>query len=340
MGLRSYLLKRVIIAIALFIAVIIFNFFLFRIPVFVFGIDPATLYIQPGMDRHAIEQIRRLYQLPPADATWLDWFHHFVAYMQNMFTLQFGISFSTGNPVVEDIMERLPNTLLLMGTAMIFAVILGVVTGIIAASRHGGAMDTGLITFSLTMYSFPVFWLGMVFMLVFSVLPQLYLGFPLFPLGHTTSAPGTVPNDPFSYSIDVAWHLVLPAMTLTLAFFGGYMLLMRNTLVDVLTEDYILTARAKGLEERTVLYKHGVRNAFLPLISLIAINFAFIISGAVLTETVFIWFGMGRLLWGSLSANDWPTAQGIFFMIAITVIAANIIADILYGVLDPRIKYG
>jgi peptide/nickel transport system permease protein len=115
---------------------------------------------------------------------------------------------------------------------------------------------------------------------------------------------------------------------------------MRNTLVDVLTEDYILTARAKGLEERTVLYKHGVRNAFLPLISLIAINFAFIISGAVLTETVFIWFGMGRLLWGSLSANDWPTAQGIFFMIAVTVIAANIIADILYGVLDPRIKYG
>jgi peptide/nickel transport system permease protein len=340
MGLRNYLIKRIIVAIVLFIAVIIFNFFLFRIPVFVFGIDPATLYIQPGMDRHAIEQVRRLYQLPPADATWYDWFLHFIAYIQNMFTLQFGISFATGQPVVEEIMERLPNTLLLMGSSTIFAVILGVVTGILAASRHGGALDTGLITMSLTMYSFPVFWLGMLFLLIFSVLPQLYLGFPFFPLGHTTSPPGSIPNDPISYALDVSWHLVLPCLTLTLAFFGGYMLLMRNTLVDVLTEDYILTARAKGLEERTVLYKHGVRNAFLPLISLIAINFAFIISGAVLTETVFIWFGMGRLLYSSLTANDWPTSQGIFFMIAITVIAANIIADILYGVLDPRIKYG
>ncbi|MFX1564415.1 MAG: ABC transporter permease [Promethearchaeota archaeon] len=340
MGLRSYLIKRIIIAIVLFIAVIIFNFFLFRLPVFIFGIDPAYLYITPGMDPRAIEGIRRLYQLPPANATWYDWFLHFVSYMRNMFTLQFGISFSSGRPVAADIMERLPNTLLLMGTSTLFAVILGVVIGIIAASRHGGALDTGLITFSLTMYSLPVFWLGMSFLLAFSVLPQIYLGFPLFPLGHTTSPPGSIPNDPISYSLDVAWHLVLPALTLTLAFFGGYMLLMRNTLVDVLTEDYILTARAKGLEERTVLYKHGVRNAFLPLISLIAINFAFIISGAILTETVFIWLGMGRLLYASLTANDWPVAQGIFFMIAATVIIANIIADILYGVLDPRIKYG
>jgi peptide/nickel transport system permease protein len=340
MGLRTYLVKRIIIAIILFIAIVVFNFFLFRLPVFIFGIDPAILYIQPGMDLRAIERIRSLYQLPPANATWYDWFLHFLAYMRNMFTLQFGQSFSSGNPVAQDIMERLPNTLLLMGTSTILAVILGVVTGIIAASRHGGATDTGLITVSLTLYSVPVFWLGMLFLLVFSVLPMLYLGFPIFPLGHTTSPPGQVPNDPISYSLDVAWHLVLPALTLTLAFFGGYMLLMRNTLVDVLTEDYILTARAKGLEERTVLYKHGVRNAFLPLISLIAINFAFIISGAILTETVFIWLGMGRLLYGALTSNDWPVAQGIFFMIAATVIAANIIADILYGVLDPRIKYG
>ena len=340
MGLRNYLVKRVIIAIVLFIAVIIFNFFLFRIPVFVLGVDPASLYINPGMDIDAIENIRRLYQLPPENATWYDWWLHFVRYMQNMLTGQFGQSFMSFRPVVMDIQERLPNTLLLMGTSMIFAVLLGVVTGIIAASRHGGALDTGLITFSLTMYSLPVFWMGMVFLLLFSVVPQMFFGIRLFPMGHTISPPGTVPSDPISYALDVAWHLVLPTLTLTLGFFGGYMLLMRNTLVDVLTEDYILTARAKGLEERTVMYKHAVRNAFLPIISLVAINFAFIISGAVLTETVFVWYGMGRLLYYSLISNDWPVAQAIFFMIAATVIIANILADILYGIIDPRIRYG
>jgi peptide/nickel transport system permease protein len=340
MGLRNYLVKRVIVAVALFIAVLVFNFFLFRIPVFVLGIDPASLYITPGMELDSIERIRALYQLPPANATWFDWFRHFIRYMQNMLTGEFGQSFMSFRPVVMDIQERLPNTLLLMGTSMIFAVLLGVVTGIIAASRHGGALDTGLITFSLTMYSLPVFWMGMVFLLLFSVIPQMFYGIQLFPMGHTISAPGTVPNDPISYALDVGWHLVLPTLTLTLGFFGGYMLLMRNTLVDVLTEDYILTARAKGLDERTVMYKHAVRNAFLPIISLIAINFAFIISGAVLTETVFVWYGMGRLLYYSLISNDWPVAQAIFFMIAAAVIIANILADVLYGVLDPRIKYG
>lgn len=340
MGLRRYLIKRVIIAIILFIAVLVFNFFIFRLPVFVLGMDPADLYITPQMDIEDIERIRILYNLPPENATWYDWWLHFVSYMQAMLTGQFGQSFSSFKPVVIEIMERLPNTLLLMGTSMIFAVLLGIVTGILAASRHGGALDTGLITVSLTLYSFPVFWMGMVFLLTFAILPQMLWGITIFPLGHTQSAPGTIPNDPISFAMDVAWHLVLPCLVLTLGFFGGYMLLMRNTLVDVLTEDYILTARAKGLDERTVLYKHGVRNAFLPLISVVAINFAFIISGAVLTETVFAWHGIGRLLYRSLISNDWPVAQAIFWMIAITVIIANILADLLYGVLDPRVRYG
>lgn len=340
MGLRQYLVKRIIIAIILFLSVLVFNFFIFRLPVFVLGMDPASLYITPQMDVDDIARIRQLYQLPPENATWYDWWLHFLSYMQNMLTGNFGQSFVTFRPVVMEIMERLPNTLLLMGTSMIFAVLLGIVTGIIAASRHGGVLDTSLITVSLTLYSLPVFWMGMIFLLVFAILPQMLWGISLFPLGHTVSAPGTVPNDPISYALDVAWHLFLPTLVLTLGFFGGYMLLMRNTLVDVLTEDYILTARAKGLEERTVLYKHGVRNAFLPLISIVAINFAFIISGAVLTETVFAWHGIGRLLYRSLISNDWPVAQAIFWMIAFTVIIANILADLLYGVLDPRVRYG
>ena len=254
MGLRGYLVKRIIIAIILFIAVLIFNFFIFRLPVFVLGMDPAALYITPDMEPQDIERLRVIYQLPPQNATWYDWWLHFVAYMQNMLTGNFGQSFMSFRPVMTEIMERLPNTLLLMGTSMIFAVLLGIVTGILAASRHGGVLDTSLITVSLTLYSLPVFWMGMLFLLSFAILPRMLWGITLFPDGRTVSIPGSVPNNPISYALDVAWHLFLPCLVLTLGFFGGYMLLMRNTLVDVLTEDYILTARAKGLEERTVLY--------------------------------------------------------------------------------------
>ncbi|MFX1282777.1 MAG: ABC transporter permease [Promethearchaeota archaeon] len=332
MSLRTYLLKRSIIAVVLFITTLVLNFFLFRLPIFVLGMDPMSLYINPNMDPRSIEKVRRQYGIPERNAGFEEWFNHFLLYMQNMVTLQFGQSFETLGPVVDEVMERLPNTLILMGASTIIAVVLGIVSGIFIASRHGGKIDTAFITVGLSLYSFPVFWIGMILILFFAY----YI--PIFPLGHTVSFP--VPSNPILLIFDLAWHLALPVATLTLAFFGGYMLLMRNTLVEVLTEDYILTARAKGLEERTVLFKHGVRNAFLPLITVIAIQFAFIVSGAVLTETVFAFNGMGRLLFSSLLSYDWPVTQAIFWLIAVCVIIANVLADILYGVLDPRIQYG
>jgi peptide/nickel transport system permease protein len=137
----------------------------------------------------------------------------------------------------------------------------------------------------------------------------------------------------------VAWHLVLPSLTLALVSYGGYMLVMRNTLIDVLTEDYIVTARAKGVDERTVLYKHALRNAILPLVTMIALTFGFLITGATLTETVFNWYGIGRLIFESVIAQNYPVLQAIFYIMALTVIIANFIADILYGFLDPRVRY-
>ncbi|MHA1944621.1 MAG: ABC transporter permease [Candidatus Hodarchaeales archaeon] len=334
MSLRSYLFKRVTIAVVLFFAVLVFNFFIFRLPIFVLGRDPMTLYTDPQMETEVIERLRVIYGIPERGAGFWPWLDHFIKYMQNMLTLNFGQSFTSFRPVTAEITERLPNTLLLMGTSTILAIIIGVVAGIWAASRHGGKLDTGLITVGLSLYSFPVFWLGMMFLLFFSYM------LPIFPLGHTMSSPEIVRNmNLLERFFDLIWHLTLPVVTLTLAFFGGYMLLMRNTLVDVLNEDYILTAKAKGLPERTVLYKHAVRNAFLPLVTVIAISFAYIVSGAILTETVFSWFGMGRLLFTSLIENDWPVSQALFWLISITVIVANIFADLLYGILDPRIKY-
>jgi peptide/nickel transport system permease protein len=332
MALRRYLLKRAIISVILFFTVLVFNFFLFRLPVFILGIDPAYLYINPGMRPDVAEHLRILYGLPPAHATLYDWWIHFLRYLGAMITGEFGTSFQSFRPVSMDILERLPNTLLLMGSSMILETLIGVVLGIVAASRHGGKLDTGVVSVSLSLYSVPVFWLGMILLLFFS----FYI--PIFPMGHSISFP--VPTNPILYILDLMWHLALPCATLTLAFFGGYVLLMRNTLVEVLTEDYMLTARAKGLDERTVLFKHGVRNAFLPVLTMIAMNFAFIIGGATLTETVFAWYGMGRLLFESLIFQDWPVAQAIFWLLAAAVIIANVIADVLYGVLDPRIKYG
>jgi peptide/nickel transport system permease protein len=334
MSLRTYLAKRMLISVGLFFSVLIFNFFIFRLPVFIMGMDPLSLYIQRDMELETRENLRAAYGLPSSDPDFWEWLNHFLLYMRNMIFLDFGFSFQTFTPVVDRIMERLPNTLLLMGSSTFLSILIGVIIGIAAASRHGGKFDTAMITIGLSLYSFPVFWIGMMLLLFLSY----YLD--LFPLGHSVSGSHVYETGGIVYLVDLLWHLVLPCTTLTVAFFGGYMLLMRNTLVEILTEDYILTARAKGLYERTVLFRHGLRNAFLPLITVIAISFAFIVSGAVLTETVFAWFGMGRLLFESLLSYDWPVCQAIFYLIAICVIAANIIADVLYGVLDPRIKYG
>jgi peptide/nickel transport system permease protein len=256
----------------------------------------------------------------------------FAQYIVNMFTFNFGYSFTEGfRPVIESIAARLPNTLLLMGTAALITIILGVVTGIAAAAKRGGKFDMGMVVTALTFYSIPTFWLGMMFILLFGFY------FPIFPMGGTVSVP--IPEDPLAFAVSVGHHLVLPSLTLALVSYGGYMLVMRNTLIDVLTEDYIVTARAKGVDERTVLYKHALRNAILPLVTMIALTFGFLITGATLTETVFNWYGLGRLIFDSVMQQNYPVLQAIFYIMALTVIIANFIADILYGFLDPRVRY-
>lgn len=325
MGLREFIVRRTINSFILILGAIIFNFFVFRM----MPGDPVSILISPYLDANQQEL---------ADALRVMWgldqpLHiQFVNYIVNMFTFNFGISFAESNrPVVESIAARLPNTLLLMGTAAIITIIIGIATGIAAASKRGGPFDMGMVTTALILYSVPTFWLGMMFILLFG----FYV--PFFPMGGTVSVPA--PADPLAYALDVGWHLILPAITLALVSYGGYMLVMRNTLIDVLTEDYIVTARAKGVDERTVLYKHALRNAILPLVTMIALTFGFLITGATLTETVFNWYGLGRLIFESVIAQNYPVLQAIFYIMALTVIIANFIADMLYGFLDPRVRY-
>jgi peptide/nickel transport system permease protein len=325
MGMREFMIRRVINSFVLILGAIIFNFFVFRM----MPGDPVSILISPYIQHNQQELADALRAMWGLD---LPLHVQFGQYIVNMFTFNFGISFSEGNrPVVESIAARLPNTLLLMGTAAILTIVIGIATGIAAASKRGGAFDMGMVTSALVLYSVPTFWLGMMFILLFG----FYI--PLFPMGGTVSVPA--PTDPLAYALDVGWHLVLPAITLALVSYGGYMLVMRNTLIDVLTEDYIVTARAKGVDERTVLYKHALRNAILPLVTMIALTFGFLITGATLTETVFNWYGLGRLIFDSVIAQNYPVLQAIFYIMALTVIVANFIADILYGFLDPRVRY-
>ncbi len=264
--------------------------------------------------------------------------------MRNLLTGEFGVSYYTGEPVAGEIGERLGNTLLLMGLTTVFAIIIGVVLGVLAAYKRGGKTDSVTVFGALTTYSLPSFWMGMLFLLIFSY----HLGW--FPLRGAT--PGEW-GDPLVWPNPPQWpqdwalivtarlrHLFLPVLTLVLFSYGGYLLLTRAVMLESLTEDYIITARAKGLKERTVLFKHALKNASLPLITNIALSFGFLISGAIITEQVFTYKGMGWWIWNAVVFKDFPSLNAIFFLMAVCVILANFISDVLYGIVDPRIKYG
>ncbi len=353
MGLREYVIRRCAYMFLLIVAVVCFNFFLFRLPTFLFGANPISLMLTDELRRNLtqdlLEQMYVNFGLV-MNPDIFDWIYMFWRYLVSMFTGNFGISFLTKRPVMDSIVERLPNTLLLMGTASMISILMGIWTGVKVAADPGSKKDIGAITLSLFLYSLPFFWIGMVLLLVFGYMLPVWteatfgvaIGFPQF---GTISYEvwETARTSPFGALIvagDVLYHLILPMMTLAIGAYGYWFLYMRNNLVNVLTEDYILTARAKGLDENQVLYKHGMKNAMLPMVTAIAFTFSSLITGTVLIETVFSWRGLGRFIFDSLMKQDFPVVQAIFMIIAIVTILANFVADLLYGFLDPRIKYG
>ncbi|MHA3964353.1 MAG: ABC transporter permease [Candidatus Thorarchaeota archaeon SMTZ1-45] len=353
MGLREYVIRRCIYMFMLIIAVICFNFFLFRLPTILFGANPISLMLSDELRRNLtqdlLEQMYANFGLV-MNPDIFDWIYMFWRYVVSMFTGNFGISFLSKRPVMESIVERLPNTLLLMGTASMVSILLGMWTGIKVASNPGSRKDIGAITLTLFFYALPYFWIGMVLLMLFGyMLPAwteatfgVAIGFPQFgTISYEVWEVARIhPLGALMVAADVLFHLVLPMMTLAIGAFGYWFLYMRNNLVTVMTEDYILTARAKGLDENQVLYKHGLKNAMLPMVTAIALTLSGLITGTVLIETVFSWRGLGRFIFESLIALDFPVVQAIFLIIAIVTILANFVADMLYGVLDPRIKYG
>ena len=319
---KKRLLKKLLYAAITIFFVLVFNFFLFR----VLPGDVLSMLARSGKTTpEMLESIRQMYGLD------LPWYQQFFVYLQNLFTGDLGMSFVYKRPVMGVLSSRILPTVFLLGAAEIIAVIVGIVFGIVSAWKRGKAIDTGMLGTSLLLYSMPTFWLGMMLILVFCV------NFHLLPVSGMVT-PGKVFVDTWSYIHDVSRHMVLPMACMALGMIGEYAITMRSTMIDVLSEDYITTAKAKGFSNGYVLRKHAMPNAMLPMITLIAINTGLIIGGAIQIETVFSWPGLGSLMYNALTSRDYPLLQGVFLLTTISVILANFLADILYEVVDPRVK--
>jgi peptide/nickel transport system permease protein len=244
--------------------------------------------------------------------------------------LNLGLSYQSRQPVWDEIVSKIPATLALVGISAVLSAIIGTLLGIAAAWRRGTKTDYGITTSTMFLYSMPDFWLGMLLL----VLGAIVLG--LFPVGGMVDA-GTTRTG-FPRLLDQAHHVFLPALTLTLAYLGEYAIVARSSLLETMKEDYLVVARAKGLRDFKVRNRHAVPNALLPVVTLSAINFGFVLSGAIAIETVFSWPGLGKATTDAIRGPDLPMLQGLFLFFSAAVIVFNLAADLVYGRLDPRVR--
>ena len=250
----------------------------------------------------------------------------YLRWLGNVARGDLGVSFVSKQPVLVEIGQRLPNTLLLMGVALVVTLLLAIPLGIVSALRQYSLTDTGLTALAFAGNSLPVFWFGLLLIIVFHVWLRWFPGSGMTTLGQ-----------PFSL-IDLAWHMVLPVSMLALVTAAGYMRYMRSSMLDVKTQDYMRTARAKGLSERAVNLRHGLRNALIPLVTLLAFEIPALFGGALYTETIFSWPGMGRLFYERAVKGDMPMTMALVLIFSALTILSMFLADIVYTLLDPRIK--
>ncbi len=319
----SYIIKRTGSRVITFIVVISLIFFLARST----GTDPFERYLSedPRIPLAQIQRLRAKFGLDkPLYLQYLD-------FIKNTLHGEFGYSLYYKRPVFDKVMECLPWTLFLLSISIILSTIISFGVGVYFAWKRGTKTDILGTNFCMFIRSTPHFWLGMILLLVFAYY------YPIFPLfgGRT---PGIHYANTFEYIKDVLYHATLPLTTLLLRQVGMYVLYMRNSTVEVLGEDYMVTAKAKGVPAWSLMFHHAARNAMLPMVTVTAMRFGFMVNGAILTETVFSYPGTGRLIYTAITNDDFFLLQGTFFIVSITVLVANLIADIICGWLDPRIK--
>jgi peptide/nickel transport system permease protein len=313
----QYIIRRLLIAIPVLLGVTIFNFFIINLA----PGNPVDMFVNPNMSVADIEAKKEALGLN--DPLW----EQYGRWMGSMLQGDFGYSFATYEPVLDNIAARIGPTLLLMGTALIIAYLIAIPVGILSATKQYSFIDYLTTTFSFFGISIPNFFLGLGAIYVFGIV------FPIFPTGgmNTLGSSGGF--------VDTVMHLVLPAMVLGTAIAGSMVRYVRSSMLEVLGQDYLRTARAKGLREFFVNNKHALRNALIPIVTIIGLEIPLLIGGAVVTEQIFQWPGLGQLTIQSIGSRDYPMLMALNFIAAFTVLFSNLLTDLMYSVVDPRIKY-
>lgn len=317
----TYIVRRVIQAIPILIGIAIISFLIVHLA----PGSPVDKYRGGRVSPAAIANVIKLYHLndPLPQQLWA-WL---TTFPQLWRTDAWGYSFTNGQPVLDTIFERAPLTMLLMGSSLILTALIGIPIGILGAVRQYGTPDKVITIFATIGYALPTFVLGVFLRNVFAT--QLKL-FPLFG-AHTLGRPETAQ--------DLLWHMVLPVTTLTIVGVAGWSRYMRSSMVEVLRQDYIRTARAKGLSSRVVIFKHAMRNALIPVVTLFGLSIPILLGGAAVTETIFSWPGLGFLGVQAVITRDYPTVLAFVMIGGLLVVLGNLVADVLYAAVDPRIKY-
>lgn len=314
----DYLIKRVVFAVVTVFVAITLNFFLFR--------------VLPG------DAVRNLARVPRASESLrhslevqfgLDkpMWQQYLIYLRELLKGNMGISFTNQQPVWSNLREALGNTIPMALLGTVVAIILGIFTGVLSAWRRGTRLDQASTNLAIAFYSFPTQWLALV------VLIYLARWFP----AHGMTDPFLLDPTPWEHFVDVLRHMALPSLTFALTLYGEYTLIVRSAMLETLGEDYVLTARAKGLPHRRIVARHAFRNALLPTTTLIALSLGYIVAGAILIETVFSWPGIGNAVYQSVTERDYPMLQGAFLVLTVSVVFFNFLADLIYFKLDPRI---
>jgi len=319
-----YLGRRIVQATLTILFILVLNFFLFRLMP---GSPERILLRNPNISAETKQAVREKWGL---DKPLIP--DQFIAYVGSMAQGDLGLSFKyRGEPVTEVLGDRVWPTVILFGLGEVIAVVLGLGLGAYAGWKRGGAVDYVGNGVSLVLYSTPYFVLGMFLLVIFASALHWFPTNGMLTVGQSY-------NSIFDRLWDFGSHLVLPLTTVSLGLVGLYSILMRSSIIETLAEDYVQTARAKGLRDWRVLRVHALPNALLPAVTLVAIQMGYVIAGAITAEIVFNWPGLGTLTVDALAARDYPVLQGVFLLLAISVVLANLAADLLYGLLDPRVR--
>ncbi|HEY6149454.1 MAG TPA: ABC transporter permease [Gaiellaceae bacterium] len=314
----DYIVRRIVFALLTVFVAITINFALFRLA-------PGSAVTNLARVPHATPEtrlaIKRQFGLDKSK-----WQQYWI-YLGQLFRGNLGVSFANSQPVSKNLRSAVINTIPMVMIGTIFAIVLGTLTGVIAAWRRGTKIEGASVTTALAFYSMPTHWLGLMLVILFA---------GTLPTGGMSNEFLLNPSF-FTHLKDLAEHVALPSLTLGLVLYGEYTLIVRSAMLETLGEDYVLTARAKGFRAGSILRRHALRNAMLPIATLIALSLGYIVAGAILVETVFSWPGVGRAVYDAVLQRDYLTLQGAFLLLTISVVFFNLIADLLYFKLDPRI---